>query len=197
MAQDEVNQDKDEQEPRAGSSGGEGEGLDFHGDPDEVGAVTEGVEEEQSLEGIPWRVAECLLSLRRQINAAAPGRNKLSDGTIGDDNHLKKGFANSDHNPHVREGARGVVTAMDITHDPAGGCDAGKLAASLQSARDSRVKYIIWNRRIANSSPIGSAAAWAWRPYTGSNPHNKHVHISVKPVKSLYDSTSDWTFSLV
>jgi hypothetical protein len=196
MAGDDFNQDQDEQEPRATSSGGESEGLDFHGDPDEVGGVSEGLEEEESLEGIPWRAAESLKTLRRQINAAAPSRNKASDGTIGDDNHLARGFANSDHNPHVREGAGGVVTAMDVTHDPAGGCDAGKLAASLHAAKDPRVKYIIWNRKIANSSPMGGFPAWAWRNYSGANPHNKHVHISVKPSKALYDSTSDWTFSL-
>jgi hypothetical protein len=196
MAGQEVDQEKNEQEPRAGSSGEQGESLDFHGDPDEIADVIEGLEGEESLEAIPWRVAECLKTLRRQINQAAPSRKTVSDGTIGDDNHLKKGFANSDHNPHVREGAGGVVTALDITHDPAGGCDAGKLAASLQATRDPRVKYIIWNRRIANSSAIGSAPAWTWRTYKGANPHDKHVHISVKPQKSLYDSTSAWTFEI-
>jgi hypothetical protein len=196
MGGDEVNQEKDKQEPRAGSLGEQGEGLDFHGDPDEVADVTEGLEEEESLEGIPWRVAECLKTLRRQVNQAAPKRKIVSDGTIGDDNHLTKGFLSSDHNPHVREGAGGVVTAMDITHDPAGGCDAGKLAASLHAARDSRIKYIIWNRRIANSSAVGGVAPWTWRTYKGANPHDKHVHISVKPQKSLYDSTAAWTFKL-
>ena len=61
----------------------------------------------------------------------------------------------------------------------------------------SRVKYIIWNRQIANASPIGSAEAWELRPYTGSNPHNKHIHISVKPIKdgpSGYDTESSWGF---
>jgi hypothetical protein len=54
------------------------------------------------------------------------------------------------------------------------------------------VKYIIWNRRIASSSPINGAAAWDWRPYTGANPHDKHVHISVKPEKAAFDLTSTW-----
>jgi len=173
------------------------ESLDFHSDPDALDEALEGLESSEALEAIDWRVAECLLALRKQINAAAPNRSKLSDGTIGDTNHLKKGFKNSDHNPHISEGPnKGVVTAMDITHDAAGGCDAGKLAESLVANRDPRVKYVIWNRRIANSSPIGSAAAWAWRTYTGSNPHNKHVHISAKADKALFDSAAAWTFSV-
>ena len=169
--------------------------IDAHGDPDAEPDVLEGVEDVETLEGIRWRVGEALLTLRKQINAAAPNRNRASDGTIGDDNHLKKGFANSDHNPHVREAGLGVVTAMDVTHHP-GQCDGNALAASLHASRDPRIKYIIWNRKIANSSPVGGAAAWTWRPYGGKNPHDHHVHLSVKGVKSLYDSQQPWTVRL-
>lgn len=35
--------------------------------------------------------------------------------------------------------------------------------------------YVIWNRRIASAA---STPPWAWRTYTGSNPHTDHVHIS-------------------
>jgi hypothetical protein len=86
-----------------------------------------------------------------------------------------------------------VVAAMDITHDPDHGCDAGAIAASIHASRDSRVKYIIWNKKIANSSAIGTSAPWAWRTYTGSNPHTRHVHISVKASKPQYDSESSWS----
>jgi hypothetical protein len=137
----------------------------------------------------PWRVAESLRQLKRQVDAKAPGRNRLSDGTIGDAAHASR---NSDHNPWVLEGGEGVVTAMDITHDPSGGCDARALAESIRASRDSRVKYIIWNRRIVSSSTIRGALAWEWRSYSGSNPHDKHVHISVKADKASYDSNADW-----
>ena len=82
---------------------------------------------------------------------------------------------------------------MDITHDPQRNCDAGALAEAIRGSRDARVKYIIWNRRIANSSPMDGQPPWAWRPYGGSNPHNHHVHISVKSEKALYNSTAAWT----
>lgn len=138
---------------------------------------------------VDWRAAKSLLKLRSQVNARAPRRNKASDGTIGDRAHCQR---TSDHNPWVRDGSVGVVTAMDITNDPANGCDANTIAEAIRASRDRRVKYIIWNRRIANSSAIGNAEPWQWRPYSGPNPHTKHVHISVKPDKPNYDSTVDW-----
>lgn len=137
-----------------------------------------------------WRVAEALLALRRQVNAAFPGRGTASDGTIGDPAHQSR---KSDHNPWVVDGGVGVVTAMDVTHDPQHGCDAGALAEAVRGSRDARVKYVIWNRRIASAAPIGAAPAWAWRAYAGVNPHDHHCHLSVKPDKGLYDSAADWT----
>jgi endonuclease G len=136
-----------------------------------------------------WRVARSLLQLRQQIDARAPNRNRASDGTIGDAAHASR---NSDHNPWVRDGTIGIVTAMDITHAPQGGCDAGALANAIVNSRDARVKYVIWNRRISNSSSIGGNPPWTWRPYRGANPHNKHVHISVLPEKSAYDDARAW-----
>lgn len=139
---------------------------------------------------VPWRVARSLATLRDQVNRRAPRRNKASDGTIGDARHCQR---TSDHNPWVRDGGVGVVTAFDITHDPRGGCDANTIAEAIRASRDARVKYIIWNRRIANSAAIGGAQPWAWRPYSGDNPHTRHVHISVKPDKASYDSTAAWS----
>ena len=136
-----------------------------------------------------WRTARSLHGLIKQVNALAPGRNKAFDGTIGDAAHQT---TNSDHNPWVKDGATGVVTACDITHDPQRGCDANRIAEAIRSSQDPRVKYVIWNRRIANFAPVHGAPAWAWREYKGANPHDKHVHISVKPDRSAYDSEMSW-----
>jgi len=138
----------------------------------------------------PWRVARSLLALRDQVNRAAPNRDKESDGTIGDAAHQSR---SSDHNPWVTDGGVGVVTGMDITHDPTNDCDAGQLAERLRESRDHRIKYLIWNRRIANHAAIDGAAPWEWRPYTGTNPHDHHMHVSVKPEKTEYDSTQPWS----
>ena len=136
-----------------------------------------------------WRAAKSLLTLRKQLDAKAPKRKTGLDGTIGDEAHQSKA---SDHNPWVKDGAVGVVTALDVTHDPAGGCDANALAEAIRASRDPRVKYIIWNRRIANFRAIGSADAWQWRKYTGENPHTEHIHISVRSMKDKYDSEKAW-----
>jgi hypothetical protein len=160
-------------------------------DADEEAAPAEAALELES--PVQWRIAKSLETLRAQINAMAPGRNKASDGGIGDPEHASR---KSDHNPWVDlRNNRGVVTARDFTHDPKGGCDAGVLAEQIRAAKDPRVKYIIWNRQIASSSPIGSAPPWAWRPYTGKNPHNHHVHISVQPEGSKYDSEAPWAIN--
>ena len=89
-----------------------------------------------------------------------------------------------------------MVTAMDITHDPGHGCNSETLAEAIRASKDARVKYIISNRKIANFAAVGGAAPWDWRPYTGANPHDKHVHISVRPQKTAYDSTVAWEIDL-
>lgn len=114
-----------------------------------------------------WHLARSLEVLRDQINKAYPNRSKLSDGTIGDAAHQTGA---SDHNPD----SRGIVKALDLTHDPGHGMDAGKLADVLASSRDSRIGYLIWNRRILIPS-----AGWRWQQYAGINPHTKHIHVSV------------------
>jgi hypothetical protein len=134
-----------------------------------------------------FRIAKCLDHLRSQVDGRWTMRRKGSDGWIGDAQHAT---TNSDHNPHVRDGSTGVVTALDITHDPRSGCDAGVLAEVLVASRDPRIKYVIWNKRIISGD--AGPSAWTWRRYSGRNPHNLHVHISAKGTKSKYDDVSDW-----
>lgn len=135
-----------------------------------------------------WRVAQSLEVLRDQVNARWPHRNKENDGTIGDSSHQSR---SSDHNPWVKDGKMGVVTAMDITNDPKSGCDAGAIAEALKQSRDKRIKYIISNRRIC--AGVDGPSPWTWRKYTGSNPHDHHFHLSVRSDKALYDSTDKWS----
>lgn len=128
-----------------------------------------------------WRLARSIALLRHEVDVEWPNRSKASDGTLGDADHASR---LSDHNPD----SQGRVCAIDITHDPAHGCDAGELAEHfrrLGSVGDCRPKYVIWNRRIASPS-----SAWEWRAYDGSNPHTKHVHLSV--TQSCADDTGTW-----
>jgi hypothetical protein len=132
------------------------------------------------------RVASSLLTIRSQIDAIAPGRSKDSDGTIGDAAHQGR---KSDHNPNQD----GVVTAIDITHDPAHGVNAGEFAEMLRVSKDPRIKYVISNARIFSSPSFSSTKTpWEWRPYDGINAHTKHFHLSVLDDEKLYDDTRAW-----
>lgn len=137
-----------------------------------------------------WRLAKSLEQLRHQVDTLVPGRDKSSDGSIGDAAHASR---SSDHNPWVKDGSMGVVTAIDITHDPKGGFNSYAFADMLCSEghRDPRIKYIISNRRFASGDHEDNPA-WVWRPYSGTNPHDHHIHISVKPDKGHYDSAAEW-----
>lgn len=128
-----------------------------------------------------WRLAKSLEQLRAQVNAAYPNRSKTSDGTIGDARHAA---SKSDHNPT----SAGVVTAIDITHDPAHGVVIADIAEVLRKSLDPRIKYVICNGRIFSSK----TSPWVWRPYTGTNAHSKHIHVSVMADPALYDDTRPW-----
>ncbi len=128
-----------------------------------------------------WRAAPSVAAGLAEATRRWPGRRRASDGTVGDTAHAA---GHSDHNPD----ASGVVHAFDLTHDPATGVDCNVLAAHLVAARDARVKYIIWNRQISNPTVQNGA----WRPYHGKNPHDHHMHVSVKATTAAENDTSDW-----
>lgn len=121
-----------------------------------------------------WRLAPAVKAIFDSANRIGPNRSKASDGTIGDPAHRQR---SSDHNPN----AQGYVMAGDITHDPAHGIDCNTLAEMARV--DWRTKYVIWNRRIARGGE-------AWRRYTGANPHDKHMHVSV--TEGGRDRTHPW-----
>jgi endonuclease G len=179
-------------EPAIHNLDGDGHAADLDESADPHDLALEGLEAPAA--PLDWRAAECLLTLKRQVNLLAPRRSKLSDGVVGDAAHASR---SSDHNPWVVD-ARGrhVVTAMDITHDSANSCDADRLAESLRAGRDPRVKYVIWKRRMFSSYVQNGIAPWTWRPYTGTNPHTKHVHLSVLPEQKAYDSNAPWTIAV-
>jgi len=115
-----------------------------------------------------WRLAGSLVTLLAHVNAIAPRRSEASDGDIGNAEHAARA---SDHNPNDR----GVVTAIDITHDSDNGCDGSIITEALRVSRNPRIKYVIFNRRIFSAT----VSPWMWRPYSGQNPHTKHFHVSV------------------
>lgn len=123
-----------------------------------------------------YKVAGSLLRLRDQLDTGASTRSKASDGTIGNAEHAAR---DSDHNPWWVYGGVPYVTAMDITHDPAGGLDCQDLEWALWAGRDPRIKYVIWNKQIMAGT--AGPEPWQSRPYHGADPHTNHLHLSVMP----------------
>ncbi len=132
----------------------------------------ESLQIKEILYNMTWRLAPALQTLRDQINALWPDRNKDVDGAIGDAAHRNRV---SDHNPDSDQ----IVTAIDITDDDSVGADMRVLAEVLRVNNDPRIKYVIHEGRMFSSYPTSSYPAWTWRPYSGLNGHFSHLHISV------------------
>lgn len=129
-----------------------------------------------------YYLAQSLVALRNEVNARWPRRDKSSDGWIGDASHSAR---KSSHNPDYANG--GVVRGLDIDiddNDPKSNLRAEVLKAVIG---DSRVWYVISNGIIYSRTHN-----WAARRYTGSNPHTKHVHVSLREVRSAWTNTESW-----
>lgn len=140
-----------------------------------------------------WRLAKSIKTLLDQVNAENPHRRKDSDGGIGDAAHASRG---SDHNPYIVVKGVGMVRAYDFTHAPETGFDAYAFAEMLLKNKDSRVRYIISNRKIASGKT--GVSPWIWRPYPcppNKNPHDHHTHVSVTELESEFDDAKKWNLS--
>ena len=115
--------------------------------------------------------APAAIALLRQATALWPKREKASDGLLPSRAHIAQS-PNSDHNTGF---------AVDLTHDPIKGPDCAKIFKELK--KDKRVKYLIF-RGVIWSPEKGL------RAYAGSNPHMKHLHVSIKDGHGK--DTSDW-----
>ena len=107
------------------------------------------------------RAKPAAIAVLRQATALRPKRKKASDGLLPSAAHLTQS-PNSDHNTGY---------AVDLTHDPKNDIDCFDIYERLKS--DPRVKYLIFTGKIWSIKNGESK-------YTGSNQHNKHLHISIK-----------------
>lgn len=148
-----------------------------------------------------WTVVPCLLALRDEFNKINPKRDKGADGTIGDTNHTSA----SDHTPDedsdvLRDhdaDSKNEVHALDIdSTGPWGGRSFDDIILALVAREraeynhptiKARLKYVIWNRRIALRSN-----GWAWRAYTREDPHTNHAHFSALYTTSTENDTRSW-----
>ena len=114
------------------------------------------------------------IAVLRQATALAPKRKNASDGLLPSAAHLKAS-PTSDHNTGL---------AVDLTHDPANSIDCAVIFEKLKE--DKRVKYLIFQGKIWSKE----RAKEGNRKYSGSNPHNKHLHISINDGHG--EDTSPW-----
>lgn len=127
---------------------------------------------------MPYFLCAAGVKLRDQIDARWPGRDKASDGWIGDASHQA---VPSDHNPDYTAG--GVVRAIDVDNnlsknDPDAMDRIARqlIACAREGADNGRLKYVIWDHKIASGTY--QSTYWTWRTYTGSDPHTNHMHVS-------------------
>jgi hypothetical protein len=126
------------------------------------------------MKSVVKKATPAAIAVLRQATAIAPLRMKASDGLLPSNAHLKQS-PTSDHNTGY---------AVDLTHDPKNGIDCAEIFEKLKE--DKRVKYLIFKGQIwsKEKSKLGN------RRYTGSNPHNKHLHISIE--STMGADTSPW-----
>lgn len=140
------------------------------------------------------RLAHSLIRGMTELNALFPNRPQgAQEGTIGDATHRAEGTG-SDHNPD----AAGVVRAWDIDCTAGAPFDpqtlANHLAAMMRTVGRYNLfgsrGYVIFNHRITAWSPWG-----AWAPYSGTDPHTQHIHVSVGALPSEYDDVETWNLA--
>jgi hypothetical protein len=135
---------------------------------------------------MPYTIPPLLHTIRREADMIAPARSKASDGTKGDDAHSKR---KSDHNPD----GRGIVHAIDLTHDPKKGFDARAegeaLRQRVKAGLERRVKYLVsYDDRGRHDIIASSVQGWAWRKKRGRD-HASHLHISIDTGPGVENST--------
>ena len=114
------------------------------------------------------------IAVLKQATALFPKRKKLSDGLLPSPAHIKTS-PTSDHNTGL---------AVDLTHDPDNGIDCAIIFEKLKE--DNRINYLIFDKKIWSRARRKEGN----RKYTGSNPHTKHLHISID--RAYGNDTSPW-----
>lgn len=128
-------------------------------------------------------LAPSLVQLRRELRREFPKRDTRTDGWLGDPAHQAR---RSEHNPD----AKGMVHALDIDTEP-GMTEAEKRRLLRELIGDPRVWYVI-HEGVIWSSTYG----WKARRYTGENPHNGHIHVSIRLAAAAEKDTKAWLKNL-
>lgn len=138
----------------------------------------------------------CLVQLRTDVNDIAPGRDKTSDGWIGDRAHQDRV---SDHNDDevgrvpIRDADnKHEVHALDLDvnlRTPGLTMEAivQHIVGRCRTGTERRLRYVIYDRRIWEASN-----GWRQRAYSGDNPHDQHAHFSASYDAWHEANTASW-----
>jgi hypothetical protein len=143
-----------------------------------------------------WILVPCLVTLRSEFNELSPGRDKASDGSIGDATHAGE---SSDHNPDETGNTpyedadnKNEVHAIDVDNNlrKSGWTMDRALEIIIlrhRNGQDDRLQNVIYNRRIWSRS-------WGWtaRAYTGASAHTEHAHFSARYTTAQESDTRPW-----
>lgn len=131
------------------------------------------------------KLAKTLRILRDDnINIKWPHRPRGMDGWIGDEWHQQR---NSDHNPNKRD----TVDAIDVDSAQTGPTPIHVPTVIASMITHPSTHYVIYNRRIMDADNNFEP-----HRYTGSNPHDKHIHDSCRQSGLAENSTIVYKFIL-
>ncbi len=118
------------------------------------------------------------VTLRNQINARFPRRDKASDGWIGDNAHANRsGWGLNGKGSYHNPAPSGYVHAIDIDEDFGAHGDSMEFAEQLatycrKGLDDGRIVHIVYEDKVA------SATAGDWHFRGSGYGHTHHIHIS-------------------
>jgi hypothetical protein len=130
--------------------------------------------------------APALLVLLDEANREHPGRDKSSDGWLGDTRHQNSGRpenGGSKHNPN----RHGCVCARDFDNSA---LDVARFVARV--IRHPSTRNVIYNGKIRSKGYSGGLChAYA---YHGVNGHYHHVHVDVEMIPAKENDRRSWGY---
>jgi hypothetical protein len=130
--------------------------------------------------------AHSLVVLRDEVDKEHPGRDRRSDGWIGDTRHGASGMpenGGSKHNANRRK----VVDARDFDSSA---LDKGRFVA--RAIKHPSTRNVIYDRKIRSKGYAGGLRVA--HAYHGPNPHTEHIHVDIEMTVQAENDGRSWGY---